>query len=70
MNKPMADEQRKLGFITPAEAARLFRIPIQTVYAWMHKGQLVHKRIGLRRYYVSVKSFRALVGVETSQVQP
>lgn len=68
MNKPLAEEQRKLGYVTPAEAAKMFRIPVQTVYAWMHKGLLSSKRIGVRRYYISLASLRKMVS-ETNFVE-
>jgi excisionase family DNA binding protein len=60
---PMQVAQRKLGYITPAEAARVYKVPAQTLYSWIKRGQVAYKKIGMRRYFVNVAALRKLIGM-------
>ena len=62
------NEMRKQGYVPPAEAAKLARVPRSTIYAWIHAGELGEpKRHGLRRIYISVEALRRLAGAVMSE---
>lgn len=61
--KAQADMMRTQGYISVAEASGLARVPRATLYGWLRSGALEHKRVGLRKLYVSRAALARLAGL-------